>query len=242
LLTVSQPPEIVFLYATNQSRGARADWHDQVASYYRLPGIDLQSRIWSSISSGQLATASFWANGMTTTDEGHRAYAKVIEEFIVDQEKQVATEIVKSVPPPLLSDELTYGELIPAAQLKHDSSWRNEAQTERVLPSHLLAGDRPGVQFETIFEGTVVGLAYRMGPDAGIIECLIDGKPAPGPLDRIDTYDPTTHIGVRMVAGGLGPGEHRLTVRVAADKNAKSVGTQVKLGYLLVGGQRPERL
>lgn len=242
LLTVSQPPEIIFLYATSPDRGGRGDWHDVIASYYRLPAIDLQSRIWSQINTGKLTTASFWTGGASTSDEGHRRYASIIEEFLAEQEKQTSADIFKTVPPPLISDELTYGELIPAAQLKHDATWRNENQSDRALPSFLLVGEKPGTQFETTFEGTIVGLAYRMGPDAGIIECLIDGKPAQAPLDRIDGWDATSHIGTRIIAGGLGPGEHRLTVKVSADKNTRSAGSAVRLGYLIVGGQRPERL
>ena len=45
-----------------------------------------------------------------------------------------------------------------------------------------------------------------------------------------------------ILAGGLGLGEHRLTIRVLAEKNPQSGGGRVKLGYLLIGGQRPERL
>ncbi len=242
LLTVSQPPEIIFLYATSSARNARVEWHESVASYYRLPAIDLQSRVWSLMDAGQTTPAAFWNIGLNPTDEGHRVYAKLITEFLLDQEKQTATEMVKSVPPPFLSDELTYGELIPLAQLKHDSNWRNEAQNDRTLPSYLLVGEKAGTQFETIFEGTVVGLAYRMGPDGGTIECLIDGKPAAVPLDRIEMYDGASHIATRIIAGGLGPGEHRLTIRLSTEKNPKSTGTLVRLGYLLVGGQRPERL
>jgi sialidase-1 len=242
LLTVSQPPEVIFLYATNPARSGRGDWHDVVASYYRLPAIDLQSRVWSQINGGQMSASTFWTGGINTSDEGHRRYAGLIEEFLSEQEKQTSAEIFKTVPPPLISDELTYGELIPVAQLKHDATWRNEPQTDRVLPSFLLTGDKPGIQFETIFEGTIVGLAYKMGPDAGIIECMVDGKPAQAPLDRIDAWDTSSHIGTRIIAGGLGPGEHRLTIKVSAEKNAKSTGAAIRLGYLIVGGQRPERL
>ncbi|MEP7271195.1 MAG: GDSL-type esterase/lipase family protein [Acidobacteriota bacterium] len=241
LLTVSQPPEIVFVYATNPARAARVEWHEAVARYYRLPSVNLQDQVWSMFDAGAAVQASFWTNGLNTSDEGHRVFAKLIGDFILDQEKQTSSELVKSLQPPFLSDELTYGELIPVAQLKHEATWRNEPVADRALPSHLLVSDKAGTQFETVFEGTVAGLAYRMGPDGGSMECLIDGKPAPAPLAKIDTYDATHHIAASIISG-LGPGEHRLTVRLIADKNVKSVGTQIRLGYLLVGGQRPERL
>lgn len=242
LLTVSQPPEIVLVYATSPAKRSSVDWHESVASYYRLPSINLQDRIWSLIDTGSASAAALWKDGLNPSDEGHRLLARLLGDFVIEQEKQPSSELLKTLQPPFLSDELTYGELIPAAQLKHDASWKNEPVSDKTLPSNLLVADKPGAQFETIFEGTIVGLTYRAGPDGGTIECLIDGKPAPAPLDRIDTYDATHHISTRIIAGGLGPGEHRLTIRVVTEKNAKSSATQIRLGYLLVGGQRPERL
>ena len=74
-----------------------------------------------------------------------------------------------------------------------------------------------------------------------MIECLIDGKPAPAPLGKVDGYSSSPQLSARIISG-LAPGEHRLTVRVLGEKNVKSSGNHVRLGYLIVGGQRPERL
>ena len=80
LLTVSQPPEIVFLYGTNPARGGRGDWHDVLASYYRLPAIDLQSRVWAQINGGQTNASSFWTGGVVTSDEGSgRRHRRVLD-------------------------------------------------------------------------------------------------------------------------------------------------------------------
>jgi len=242
LLTVPQPAEVVMVYTSTSSRNACAAWHEAVAGYYRIPAINLQDQIWSLIDAGKITPAAFWKDGVHPLDDGHSIYAKLITEFLAQQEQQTPSPLVRTLQPPLVSDELTYGELIPYAQLKREPGWRTEAVTDRTLPSTLLVGDKAGVQLETVFEGTVVGLAYRMGPDGGTMDCLIDGKPAPAPLDHIDTYYGIHHIATRIVAGGLGPGEHRLTIRISGEKNPKSSGTQVRLGYLLVGGQRPERL
>ena len=131
---------------------------------------------------------------------------------------------------------------MPSAQLKHDASWKVEASNDRALPSTLLTSDKPGTVIETLFEGTIVGLVYRAGPDAGTIECMIDGRPAPAPLDRIDAYDSMHHLATRIIAGGLGPGEHKLTIKIHSETNPKSSGTSLRLGYLVIGGARPERL
>jgi hypothetical protein len=145
---------------------------------------------------------------------------------------------------------MNYGEFKAVVEIKpqrgsakeRGANWRIEASNDRALPSELLVSERPGAQVEYYFDGGVIGVSYRTGPDGGIIECLIDGKPAPPPLSRIDTYSRVPQLGARIIAGGLGAGEHKLTIRVLGEKNPKSSGYNVRLGYLLIGGTRPEKL
>jgi len=260
MLVVAQPPEIVMLYATNAKRGVRAEWHDAIAAHYQVPSINLQNRVWAMIDEGKMKVSEFWPTGsrpggswkesVTPSDAGHKLYADLITSFLAEQEKLTSTPIMRSLPPPLVSDEMNYGEFKAIVEIKpergsakeHGVSWRAESNNDRPLPSGLLVSDRAGAQIEYYFEGTVVGVSYRTGPDCGIIECLIDGKPAPAPLTRVDSYSRTHQLGVRIIAGGLGPGEHKLTIRVLGEKNPRSSGNTVRLGYLLIGGTRPEKL
>lgn len=242
LLIVPQPPEVVLLYTTNSKRNARPDWHQVVAAFYQVPSLNLEDQTWALIDAGKISQQAFWRDGTLPTDAGHRIYADIITTFLTEQEKLNPTPLVRNLPPPLVSDEMNYGEFKAFAEIKHDAGWRNESSNDRTLPAVLLAGDKTGSQVEYYFEGTVVGITYRMGPDCGMIEVLIDAKPAPAPLHKIDGYDVTHHIGTRIIAGGLSPGEHKLTVRVLGEKNSRSSGNHVRLGYLLVGGTRPERL
>jgi acyl-CoA thioesterase I len=247
LLIVPQPPEIVMLYATNAKRAARVAWLDAIAAHYQIPAVNLHSEVWQRIEAGQLKPATLWPaalskDGSVPGDEGHKLYANLITSFLDEQSKLDPTPLLKVLPSPLVSDELNYGELKAIAEFKHDPAWRNEPNQDRALPAVLLSTDKPKAQLEMYFEGSVVGLSFRVGPDGGIFECLIDGKPAPAPLNRIDCYDGTAHIQTRLIPGGLGMNEHKLTIRVLSEKNPKSSGTAVRLGSLLVGGQRPERL
>lgn len=233
LLAVPQPPEIVMLYAGQAARRTAVEWHESIAKYYQIPAVFLPdtapSRLLVPGDSAQIG------------DDGHKACAETVTAFLTEQERLTPSPSVKLLPPPLLSDEMTYGELKPFAELPHQQTWRTESSKDRFLPSKLLTSDKPGYEIKVEFEGTSVGLTFKAAPDGGVIECLIDGKAAPGPLSRIDSYSPTPQIGSR-VTSGLGQGQHTLTVRVRGEKNPRSGGTQVRLGNLLVGGQRPERL
>lgn len=260
LLIVAQPPEVIMLYATSSKRGVRAEWHDVIAAHYQVPSINLQDRVWAMIDGGRVKLAEFWPgasrptaswkDSVTPSDAGHKLYADLIISFLAEQEKLAATPIPRNLPPPLVSDEMNYGEFKAIVEIKpqrgstkeRSANWRIEPNNDRALPSELLVSDRPGAQVEYYFDGAVIGVSYRTGPDGGIIECLIDGKPAPAPLTRIDTYSRAPQLGARIIAGGLGPGEHKLTIRVLGEKNPRSSGNNVRLGYLLIGGTRPEKL
>jgi hypothetical protein len=230
LLTVPQPPEIMFVYVPYPGRPNTVEASDLVAAYYRIPSIRVETM------------PAMWKDGLSLGEEGARLIARTVTDRLAEDDRQSPLPPVKVPAPPVFSDELTYGELIPFAQLKHEATWKTEAVSDRSLPSTLLVSDKPGSQIETFFEGTVVGIAFRAGPEGGILECLIDGRPAPAPLNRIDTYDPVNRLSTRVIAGGLGGGEHRLTIKVMTERNPKSSGSQARLGYLIVGGQRPERL
>lgn len=238
LLAVSQPPEIVMVYAPNAEQKTAMSWHEEIAEYYHLPKLNLQELL---AANNQSITA-LSKDGVHPNDEGHKLYANHIIAYLSAQEKLPAAAPVKVLPMPFLSDEMTYGELKAFAELQHSAAWKTEPTTDKTLPASLLSNDKAGTEISTIFEGTVVGLTFKMGPDAGIIECLIDGKPAPDPLRQIDCYDKDAHIGTRIMAGGLAMGEHKLTIRVKGEKNAKSAGTWVRLGAFLMGGARPEKL
>ena len=236
MLIVPSPPQVVLLHATNAKRAARVEALDAIAAHYQVPSLNLQSEVWKQIEAGTLKATAL------TGDEGHKSYANLITTWLDEQSKLAPSPLLKVLPNALVSDEMNYGELKAIAEFKHDPAWRGEANNDRALPSLLLTADKANAQVDIYFEGSVVGLTYRTGPDGGTFECLIDGKPAPAPLQRIDTYDTTAHIQTRIIPGGLGMNEHKLTIRVLSDKHAKSTGNAVRLGSLLVGGQRPERL
>jgi hypothetical protein len=264
LLVVSQPPEVVMLYATIAQRGVHAEWHDAIASHYQIPSINLQDRVWAMIDGDKIKLAEFWPGASHSSaswkdnappsDAGHKLYADLIISYLAEQEKLNATPIMRNLPPPLVSDEMNYGEFKAIVEIKPQrgasketgrermTTWRTEASNDRALPSELLVSDRAGAQVEYYFDGTVIGVSYRIGPDGGIIECLIDGKPAPPPLGHIDTYSRMPQVGARITTSGLSPGEHKLTIRALGEKNPKSSGNNVRLGYLLLGGTRPEKL
>jgi lysophospholipase L1-like esterase len=244
LLIVPQPPEVILLYAASPAPNSRIEAYDVIAAHYQLPALHLHTQVQAALDNGKLKAADLWKNGTTPAEPAHKFQAELITAFLAEQQTLTPTPIARTLPGPLLSDELNYGELKTFADAASGKAadWKTETTTDPVFPSELLVSNKPGAAIELYFEGTVVGLSFRVGPDAGAFECLIDGKPAPAPLAKVDCYDNTSHLGARIIAGGLGLGEHKLTLRILPEKNPKSSGAHIRLGYLLVGGTRPERL
>ncbi len=254
LLILPQPPEVLLVYpAPSPLETLPVAWHEQLASYYGIPSLDLGPDAIQALRAGEFQASQFWAQpeGLLgedggLTDLGHRFCAERIIERLQAEAQLPPSPLARTLPLPLVSDELNYGEFRPLAELRSplrpDPYWRLEATSDRQLPTHLLVNDRPGAEIGTYFEGTVLGLTFLKGPDGGTFEVLIDGKPALAPLTRIETYHPVRRLGMALLPGGLSLGEHTLTLRLLPDRHPKSSGQKVRLGYLIVGGQRPEKL
>ena len=71
------------------------------------------------------------------------------------------------------------------------------------------------------------------GPDAGIVEFQIDGG-AWRKQNLYTAWSGTLHIPWAYVLDAdLTPGRHELAMRVAADADAKSTGTAVRITHML---------
>ena len=93
----------------------------------------------------------------------------------------------------------------------------------------MLTCTEPGKQLELEFEGRTIGAFIVAGPDAGIAEVSLDGKP----FERVDLYHrfseglhyPRTVI----FASDLEHGRHHLRLRMAEDKHPKSLGHAIRI-------------
>lgn len=244
LLVQAEPPEVVLLTTTAPRTDGPTITPRAVAEHYSIPVIDLWPEIDGAIRAGRISPAKLWDRHQELTDSGQFFYAERIIDFLRDQATRPETPIARRLPQPLVSDELNYGEFKVLAEFASGKDWRTERNSGNPhLPTLLAVSDQPGATIEAVFEGTVVGLTWLQGPAAGSFEVLIDGQPAAAPLTRIECYSERPGIGTAIIPGGLALGEHRLTIRLASDQPPRrGKGRKVRLGFLLVGGQRPEKL
>lgn len=117
------------------------------------------------------------------------------------------------------------------------TAWTGGGPRYGALHYHNQAGGRA----EITFEGTGVQLVYKVGPDCGLAQLLLDGQPASKahggelPADAtgaavLDTYGAAVDWNHRvLVARNLARGTHVLTVLVTGQKNPASSNAYVQI-------------
>jgi hypothetical protein len=125
-------------------------------------------------------------------------------------------------------DPLNYagGRFLDSAEAKIKQGWTlgvpdwkalKGGKRPRFSSSPLLCATEPGAELTLAFEGTAVGAYIVAGPDAGMVEASIDS----GTFQKADLYHAYSkdlhYPRTVMFAVALSPGQHTLTLRVAAD-------------------------
>lgn len=95
--------------------------------------------------------------------------------------------------------------------------------------SSRVAGDRAAFAFS----GASITWLSRRGPDQGIAQVTIDGKPA----CRCDLYAESSETGYQRRFSGLQPGRHEIEIRVRGLHAPSSTGSSVTIDGFIVGNE-----
>ncbi|MHB8973410.1 MAG: hypothetical protein ACYC3X_09220 [Pirellulaceae bacterium] len=117
------------------------------------------------------------------------------------------------------------------------TAWSGEGPRYGTLHYHKQAGGRADITCE----GTGIYLVYKVGPDCGLAELLVDGRPASNPQGGelvsnasgaavLDTYGATVDWNHRvLVARDLAPGTHVVSVLITGQKNLASSDCYIQI-------------
>ncbi|HEX4000930.1 MAG TPA: GDSL-type esterase/lipase family protein [Pirellulales bacterium] len=211
--------------------------HEKVADFYRLPSIDLAREVTERIRAGQFTWEKDFRD-LHPAPFGQALYARSIARLFdaAWKEPLAAGAMVEAHPLPLKPiDPKSYfrgrlGDIHDAkivAGWKIDNAWKphDKAGTrKRFVDVPMLVADGPGATLTLRFSGTAIGIFVAAGPDAGIVEYSVDGRPAKS-QDLFTQWSSGLHIPWTYVLNGdLSDGEHELTLRIAGKKNPASTG------------------
>ncbi len=221
--------------------------HRELADYYGLPFIDVQSYIhrvleernqtWDDVS-----IAFENGDNWHLNDYGNALWFECLREWFEDQWQRFdlnPTAVSNTeLPSPMVSDELEFTKLVnPVKRNKaivKEGSW--EKKDSALVPwylDNLLVG-RPGDKLTFTFAGTAIGMLNLVHCNGLKIEAKLDGKEIAGPYTNFGI-----EFGKFFILGhGLESGEHvlELTVGEPMTKKNKLEDPTAQIGYLCVGG------
>ena len=221
--------------------------HEEVAAAYGLPSLDLAREVTGRIDAGQFTWEEDFRD-LHPSPFGQRLYAASIRRLLSTAWAGPAAEAAppRGLPAPL--DRFSYdgGELLGLDEAEGLSGFE---RVERCDPRAggvgggvragfhgvpMLVGGAPGASLSLPFEGRAVGLWVAAGPDAGVLDFRIDG----GPWQQRDLFTRWSgglHLPwVHVLAAELGPGPHRLDLRIAGTRNERSRGHAARVVHFVV--------
>lgn len=221
--------------------------HDQVTAHYRVPVINLAQEVTDRINAGEFDWETF--GGLHPAPFGHRVYARAIERLFDAAwcdplPANAATRPHPALPEPI--DPLNYerGRYVGLAEAAIEKGWQlvpswragGGATRKQFVNVPMLVAEEPNAALRLEFTGTAVGILVVAGPDVGVLEFSIDGRP-PERVDQFTQWSADLHIPwAYMLDADLGPGAHELVLRTTGEKHPKSQGHAARIVRFLVNG------
>jgi sialidase-1 len=219
--------------------------HERVAAAYGNPSLNLSREVTDRIAAGEFTWDGDFKN-LHPSPFGHRLYAESIGRMLAAawSGPTPAAATPHDLPKePVDAAAYDSGRLGPIAAAKIVKGFRivdpwKPTDGVKARPGFVdvpaLVGTMPGDSFELEFDGTAAGLFITSGPDAGRIECSVDGGEF-RPSETITRWSAGLHLPWAVIlADGLSPGHHTLRVRIAEGHDPRSAGTAVRVFHLLL--------
>jgi sialidase-1 len=220
--------------------------HEKVAEYYAVPSIDLAREVTERIHAGEFTWEKDFRD-LHPSPFGHGVYFRSIGRLFdaAWAGSLPADARVEPYPlpePPLDAKSYFRGRLVDVKEAEVESGWKldprwrpaDKAGTRRgFVDVPALIAEEPGATLRLKFEGTGVGVFVAAGPDAGIVEFRIDGRPS-ATRNLFTRWSGGLHLPwAQVLAADLAPGKHEMQLRVTPATDARSKGRAVRIIYFL---------
>jgi len=224
--------------------------HDKVASYYQVSAINLAEEVTDRINAGEFTWQEDFKD-VHPSAFGQKLYFKTMERFLerawAGKPAENATMIDHPLPKKPL-DQFSYdqGHLVNIDRAELIKGWeivpawrpKDQKGTRKgFVDVPMLESEGPGAILNLAFEGRAVGIFITAGPDTGIIEYSIDGKPAKR-IDPFTVWSQQLHLPwALMLESELSAGRHELILKTTDQKNKDSCGYALRIRDFLVNGR-----
>lgn len=231
LMSLDNPPYIVFTRTTNSSFSQSNGYGNQVANFYGLPLIDdLEAFQAATTGTGVTITDLFNSDGVHPNDAGH---------------KVIADNIIKCMETGRYYHKPVYREdkLVANSGAIAEATWFSSTDTSKVkregswtTGGNYVQSSQAGDTLTFTFTGDIMAFEYGLHKDSGLIEIWIDGELEatcdPRYNDTLDSYQLVCKENSLLL--DLEYGEHEVVMKTAP--NPKVTGAQVDRIFNIMTG------
>jgi lysophospholipase L1-like esterase len=215
--------------------------HEEVLRHYDVSAVHLAKEVAERINAGTFTWKEF--GGTHPKLPGNSLCAELAGQMLDHAwkgEKKGAFKLVPHPLPPNLFNRHSYvsGRFLSPEHAKRGDNWKWDEPEWRKLPGGkrgrylgkpLLHAETSGSKTTIGFDGVAIGAFVLAGPDAGILDFVVDGK-ITGSIDLYHRYSRGLHYPRTVIfAHDLPVGRHCLEITVSAKSNAASKGNAVRI-------------
>lgn len=203
--------------------------HEKVLKRYGVSRIHLARELASQVDKGTFTWEKF--GGTHPKEAGNRLCAQMHIEMLENAWSGSTLSVEKKTFPTDPLDKYCYskGRFLSPSRATFSEGWKfsepdwnslDGGKRKRYLERPLLHGHSAGKPFRLKFKGRAIGAFVVAGPDAGVIEYLIDGK-RKGQVDLFHRYSKGLHYPRSVIfAHDLSEGSHEIEITIKAGKRS----------------------
>jgi len=219
--------------------------HNAVCKHHRISTNDLCSEITQLIDAKKTTWAMY--GGVHPKPYGNAICQSMLVKLLQQGWEKPVTRVTSHFQAASLFDTKSYvdGYFVSPQKAQRGTGWRfSEPVWKEIKGSFrnrfggapLLHGQKPGSEFRITFEGTFMGAFVLAGPDAGVVEVQVDGRPWRS-VNFYHRHSRALHYPRTVVfAEDLKAGSHVLTVRISKATDARSQGWAIRIMEFAVNG------
>ncbi|MHB1456287.1 MAG: SGNH/GDSL hydrolase family protein [Armatimonadota bacterium] len=238
-LKMPNKPAVMLLFTMNPQGANAQEWHSKIGYHYGLPMISYRDGLYPEFESGAIKWESIMPDGIHPNDQGMKYIGQYIGSFLdgvlanLPADKKLPR--IKRMPKPFISDVFEYTEMLNSDSIMPvaNKGW-TPANVYRF--GNCWETTTPGSELDFDVEGDTISLVFfRIKGDKGIAEAQVDDTPAVKMNAWFDA-DWGGYSCWELIARNLGPGKHRLKIKVLHENATQSNGHKFQLQSIMEAG------
>lgn len=239
-LNSANKPPVLLLFTMNTGGGNSQEWHSKVGLHYKLPMLSARDALVPEIESGKMKWIDVLGDVVHPNDAGHAYYAgfinNVFDKVLVDIRRGKKQQRVAKVPKPLFSDVFEHACIYNADTLipTTNSGW---GYGNAWGFGKCWSADKSGAELEFDVAGDTISIMYfKIKRDMGMAEARVDDR-EPVKLDGWFDQDWGGYSSFAIIGRNLGPGIHKVRIKVLEEKAPASNGHIFEVHAILAAGK-----